>query len=92
MYDVCKSSADLVLTSCSGQRNELNSSSVILYVYYVKCVVCEYILYINTLYSNSNVAVVFIVSCRTVVSLAGSHPPPSLAAHEVVHPGARLCV
>ena len=40
-YDLCKSSADLVLTSCSGQRNELISSSVILYVYYVKCVVCE---------------------------------------------------
>ena len=40
-YDLCKSSADLVLTSCSGQRNELISSSVIVYVYYVKCVVCE---------------------------------------------------
>ena len=35
---------------------------------------------------------VFIVNCRTVVSLTGSHPPPSLAAHEVMHPGARLCV
>ena len=41
MCDLCKSSADLVLTSCSGQRNELISSSVIVYVYYVKCVVCE---------------------------------------------------
>ena len=91
MCNLCKSSADLVLTSCSGQRNELISSSVILYVYYVKCVVCEYILCINTLYSNSNVVGVFIVNCRTVV-LTGSHPPPSLAAHEVVHPGARLCV
>ena len=39
--DVIKSSADLVLTSCSGQRNELISSTVIVYVYYVKCVVCE---------------------------------------------------
>ena len=39
--DLCKSSADLVLTSCSGQRNELISSSVIVYVYNVKCVVCE---------------------------------------------------
>ena len=89
MCDLCKSSADLVLTSCSGQRNELISSSVILYVFYVKCVVCEYI---NTRYSNSNVVGVFIVNCRTVVSLTGSHPPPSLATHEVVHPGARLCV
>ena len=92
MYDLCKSSADLVLTSCSGQRNELISWSIILYVYYVKCVVCEYKLYINTLYSNSNVVGVFIVNGRTVVSLTGSHPPPSLAAHEVMHPGARLCV
>ena len=92
MCNLCKSSADLVLTSCSGQRNELISSSVKVYVYYVKCVVCEQILYINTLYSNSNVVGVFIVNCRTLVSLAGSHPPPSLAAHEVVHPGARLCV
>ena len=41
MCNLCKSSADLVLTSCSGHRNELISSSVILYVYYVKCVVCE---------------------------------------------------
>ena len=72
MCNLCKSSADLVLTSCSGQRNELISSSVILYVYYVKCVVCE-ILYINTLYSNSKVVGVFIVNCRTVVSLTGSH-------------------
>ena len=55
MCNLCKSSADLVLTSCSGQRNELISTSVIVYVYYVKCVVCEEILYINTLYSNSNV-------------------------------------
>ena len=55
MCDLCKSSADLVLTSCSGQRNELISSFVIVYVYYVKCAVCEYILYINTMYSNSNV-------------------------------------
>ena len=47
-----------------------------------------YKLYINTLYSNSNVVGVFIVNCRIVVSLTGSHPPPSLAAHEVVHPGA----
>ena len=39
--DLCKSSADFVLTSCSGQRNELISTSVIVYVYYVKCVVCE---------------------------------------------------
>ena len=92
MYDLCKSNADLVLTLCSGQRNELISSSVILYVYYVKCVVCEYILYINTLYSNSNIVGVFIVNCRTVASLTGSHPPPSLAAHEVMHPGAQLCV
>ena len=92
MCNLCKSSADLVLTSCLGQRNELNSSSVIVYVYYVKCVVCEYILYINTLYSNSNVVGVFIVNCGTVVSLTRSHPLPSLAAHEVVHPGARLCV
>ena len=93
MCNLCKSSADLVLTSGSGgQRNELISSSVILYVYYVKCVVCEEILYINTLYSNPNVVGVFIVNCRTVVSLTGSHPPPSLAAHEFVHPGARLCV
>ena len=60
MCDLCKSSE--VLTSCSGQRNELVSSSVILYVYYVKSVVCEYILYINTLYSNSNVVGVFIVN------------------------------
>ena len=30
------------------------------------------------------------MNCRTVVSLTGSHPPPSLAAHEVVHPA--LCV
>ena len=92
MCDLCKSSADLVLTSCSGQRNKLISSSVIVYVYFVKCAVCEYILYINTLYSNSNVVGVFIVKCHIVVSLTGSHPPPSLAAHEVVHPGARLCV
>ena len=92
MCDLCKSNADLVLTSCSGQRNELISSSVIVYVYYVKYVICENILYINTLYSNSNVVGVFIVNCRTVVSLTGSHPPPSLAAHEVMHPGARLCV
>ena len=49
-------------------------------------------MYINTLYSNSNVVGVFIVNCRTVVSLTGSHPPPSLAAHEVVHPGAALYV
>ena len=48
--------------------------------------------YIDTLYSNSNVVGVFIVNCRTVVSLTGSHPPPLLATHEVVHPGARLCV
>ena len=41
VYDPCKSSADLVLTSCSGQRNELINRSIILYVYYVKCVVCE---------------------------------------------------
>ena len=41
VYDLCKSSADLVLTSCSGQRNELISWSVILYVYYVKCDVRE---------------------------------------------------
>ena len=27
--DLCKSSADLVLTSCSGQRNELISSSML---------------------------------------------------------------
>ena len=92
MCDLSKSSADLVLTSCSGQRNELVSSSVIVYVCYVKCVVCEQILYINTLISNSNVVGVFIVNCRTVVSLTGSHPPPSPAAHEVVHPGARHCV
>ena len=92
MYDLCKSSADFVLTSCSGQRNDLISWSITLYVYYVKCVVCELNLYINTLYSNSNVVGVFIVNCRTVVSLTGSHPPPSLAAHEVMHPGARLCV
>ena len=92
MCDLCKSSADLVLTSCSSQRNELISSSVIVYVYHVKCVVCEYILCKNTLYSNSNVVGVFIVNCRSVVSLFGSHPPPSLAAHEVVPPGARLCV
>ena len=39
MCDLCKSSADLVLTSCSGQRNELISSFVIVYVYHVKCVV-----------------------------------------------------
>ena len=38
-------------------------------------------MYINTLYSNSNVVGVFIVNGRTVVSLTGSHPPPSLAAH-----------
>ena len=63
-----------------------------MYVYHVKCVVCELILYINTLYSNSNVVGVFIANCRTVVSFTGSHPPPSLAAHEVVHPAARLCV
>ena len=25
VYDLCKSSADFVLTSCSGQRNELIS-------------------------------------------------------------------
>ena len=49
-------------------------------------------LYIDTLYSNSNIVGVFIVNGRTVVSLTGSHPPPSLAAHEVMHPGARLCV
>ena len=61
-------------------------------MYYVKCIVCEQILYINTLYSNSNVVGVFIVNCCTVVSLTGSHPPPSLAAEEIVHPGARLCV
>ena len=61
-------------------------------MYYVKCVVYEENLYINTLYSNSNVVGVFIVNGRTVVSLTGSHPPPSLAAHEVMHPGARLCV
>ena len=42
--------------------------------------------------SYSNVVGVFIVNGRTVVSLTGSHPPPSLAAHEVMHPGARLCV
>ena len=42
--------------------------------------------------SYSNVVGVFIVNCRTVVSLTGSHPPPSLAAHGVMHPGARLCV
>ena len=41
MCVLCKSSVDLVLTSCSGQRNELFSSSVIVYVYFVKCVVCE---------------------------------------------------
>ena len=70
---MCNRCKDLVLTSCSGQRNELISSSVIVYVYYVKCVACEYILYINTLYSNSNVVGVFIVNCRTVVSLTGSH-------------------
>ena len=92
MCNLCKSKVDLVLTSCSGQRNELISSSDIVYVYYVKCVVCEYILYINTLYSNSNVVGVFIVNRRTVVSLTGSHPPPSLAAHKVMHQGARLCV
>ena len=93
--DVCdlyKLSADLVLTSCLGQRNELISSSVILYVNCVKCVVCGKILYINTLYSNSNVVGVFIVNCCTVVSLTGSRPPPSLAAHEVVPSGARYCV
>ena len=39
--NLCKSSADLVLTSCSGKRNELISSSVIVYVYYVNSVVCE---------------------------------------------------
>ena len=44
-------------------------------------------MYINTLYSNSNVVGVFIVNGRTVVSLTGSHPPPSLAAHGVMHPG-----
>ena len=26
------------------------------------------------------------VNYQTVVSLTGSHPPPSLAAHRVVHP------
>ena len=57
MCNLGKSSADLVLTSCLDQRNELISSSVIVYVYYVKWVVCEYILYINSLYSNSNVVV-----------------------------------
>ena len=41
VYGLCQSGADLILTSCSGQRNELISSSVILYVNYVKCVVCE---------------------------------------------------
>ena len=39
--NLCKSSADLVLTPCSAQRNELISLSVIGYVNYVKCVVCE---------------------------------------------------
>ena len=31
----------IVLTPCSGKRNELISSSVMVYVYDVKCVVCE---------------------------------------------------
>ena len=47
---------------------------------------------VDALYSNSNVVGVFIVNGRTVVSLAEGRPPPSLAAHEVMHPGARLCV
>ena len=42
MCNLCKSSADLVLTSCSDQRNELISASVIVYVYYVK-----YVLFVN---------------------------------------------
>ena len=33
----------------------------------------------NTLHSNSNVVGFFVVNCRTVMSLTGSHPPPSLA-------------
>ena len=42
MYDMCKSSADLELTPCSGQRNELISLfCVIMYLYDVKCVVCK---------------------------------------------------
>ena len=42
------------------------------------------------MYSNSKLVGVFIVNYRTVVSLTRSHPPPSLAAHEVVHPA--FCV
>ena len=38
---------------------------------------------------NSNVVGDFIANCRALVSLTGSHPPLSLAAHNVVHPGAR---
>ena len=43
MCDLCKSSADLVLTSCSGQRNELISSSAIVYVYYVVVALLFYV-------------------------------------------------
>ena len=61
MYNLCKSSADLEQTPCLGQQDELiNSFYVIVYLY-------DVILYINTLYSNSDIVGVFIVNRCTLV-------------------------
>ena len=42
MYNLCKSSADLEPTLCSGQQDELiRKFCVIMYLYDVKCSVCK---------------------------------------------------
>ena len=46
VYDICKVSANLELTPCSGQRNVLISlACVIVYLYDVKCVVVVALLF-----------------------------------------------
>ena len=55
------------LTPCAGQQDEpISLLCVIVYLYDVKCAVCKK-LYINTLYSNSDIVGVFIANRCTVV-------------------------